>query len=79
MICCTGTWACGLALAPFVRQRIVVLSSKAGAEDLQVLAELIAAGEVIPAVDRTYALADAGQAINDLRSGAIRGKAAIAP
>jgi NADPH:quinone reductase-like Zn-dependent oxidoreductase len=75
----TGTWARGLVLAPFVRQRIVVLSSKAGAEDLQVLAELIAAGDVTPTVDRTYPLAHTGAAIDDLRSGTIRGKAAIAP
>jgi NADPH:quinone reductase-like Zn-dependent oxidoreductase len=46
-------------------------------EDLTVLTELIEAGKVTPAVDRTFPLSEAAKAIQHLIDGHARGKAAI--
>ena len=54
-------------LRPFVRQqRLVVLGEKPGTRNLDTLRELIEAGEVTPAVDRTYPLPETAAAIRYL-------------
>jgi NADPH:quinone reductase-like Zn-dependent oxidoreductase len=47
-------------------------------EDLIVLKELIEAGKVMPAIDRTFPLSEAPKAIHYLEEGHARGKVAIA-
>jgi len=65
-------------LAPFVRpQKLRVLSSTEGKEDLQVLSELIEAGKITPIIDRTYPLSEVPDAIRYLEQGHARGKVVI--
>ncbi|GAB2999542.1 zinc-binding dehydrogenase [Saccharothrix stipae] len=47
--------------------------------DLVLLRELIEAGEVTPVLDRTYPLAEAAAAIEDVRRGRVRGHAVVTP
>lgn len=65
------------ALSLFVGQRLRSLSSTERREDLQVLKELIEAGQVTPVVDRTYPLIEVGEAIRHLRAGRARGKLVV--
>lgn len=64
-----------LALSPFVPQRLTTFMSSA--EGLGDLVDLLADGVLRPAIDRTYPLAEAPQAIDDLVAGRVSGKAAI--
>lgn len=66
-----------LLLSPFVRHRLRPLGTQVRHRDLEALTELIEAGSVTPAVDRTYPLAEVPDAIRHLRSGRVRGKIAI--
>jgi NADPH:quinone reductase-like Zn-dependent oxidoreductase len=66
-----------VAASRFVSQRIVVLDTKARAQDLQCLTELIEAGTVTPVIDRTYPLQDAAAAIRYLETGHVRGKVVL--
>lgn len=68
-------WA--LMLSPFVRQRLCSLLSMPHERDLQVLKELIDAGDVAPAVDRTFPLSAVPEAIRYMRDGHVRGKVVI--
>jgi NADPH:quinone reductase-like Zn-dependent oxidoreductase len=80
-----GRWLGGLqrqlqalVVSPFVRQRLRVFVAREHYEELETLTELIEAGKVTPAVDRTYPLSDAPQAIRYLEQGHARGKVVIA-
>ena len=64
-------------LSPFVGQRLTMLASSENAGDLRVLAELIDAGQITPAIDRTYPLDEVPAAIRYVRAGRARGKVAI--
>ncbi|MFU8875933.1 NAD(P)-dependent alcohol dehydrogenase [Micromonospora sp. SL4-19] len=66
-----------LALSPLVGQRLVPLIAKESTENLAALAGLIDAGQVTPAVDRTWPLAGAPDAIRHLKGGHATGKAVI--
>jgi NADPH:quinone reductase-like Zn-dependent oxidoreductase len=66
-----------MLLSPFVRQRLRMFVAKETAEDLRALTELIEAGKVIPAIDRTYPLEEAPDAIRYLEDGHARGKVVI--
>jgi NADPH:quinone reductase-like Zn-dependent oxidoreductase len=68
-----------LALSRFVRQELGTFVAAQKEADLTALTELVEAGQVTPAVDRTYALAEAAVAVRDLRAGRIRGKAVVIP
>jgi NADPH:quinone reductase-like Zn-dependent oxidoreductase len=68
-----------VALSPFVAQQLGTFIADENAADLDALTELIEAGQVTPAVHRSYALAEAAEAIRDLRAGRIRGKAVVVP
>ncbi|MGK2948931.1 MAG: NAD(P)-dependent alcohol dehydrogenase, partial [Acidimicrobiales bacterium] len=61
----------------FVRQRLTMLVSKEDYADLEVLRPLLESGQVVPALDRTYPLAQAADAMRRLDSGDVRGKLAI--
>jgi len=66
-----------VALNPFVRERLVVFETKENGKDLGILADMIAAGQVLPVIDRTYPLADAAEALRYLEAGHARGKVVI--
>jgi NADPH:quinone reductase-like Zn-dependent oxidoreductase len=68
-----------LALSPFVRQHLGTFVSSESSADLVALGELIEAGKVTPAVERTYPLTEVVVAIRDLREGRVRGKTVVVP
>jgi NADPH:quinone reductase-like Zn-dependent oxidoreductase len=63
--------------APFVRQQIVSLTTVPGAEHLDTLRELAEAGTIVPAVDRTYPLPAAADAMRYLEGEHARAKVVI--
>ena len=64
-------------LSPFVGQKLRMLASTENTEDLDALRELIEAGQVIPAIDRTYPLSETAAAIAYVQGGHARGKVVI--
>ncbi len=66
-----------LALSPFLRQRLTMVTAKQRSSDLERLAKLIEAGTVTPTVDRTYPLAQTPDAMRYLQAGNAQGKVAI--
>lgn len=67
-----------LLLSPFVRQRFTIRIPKETHADIERLAELIVAGDLMPVIDKAYPLAAAADAMRYLESGQARGKIAIA-
>jgi NADPH:quinone reductase-like Zn-dependent oxidoreductase len=67
----------GLALSPFVRQRLTTFVAKQRSSDLERLAELIEAGTVTPSIDRSYPLDRVPEAMRYLEAGKARGKVVI--
>jgi NADPH:quinone reductase-like Zn-dependent oxidoreductase len=61
----------------FAGQRLRGLTAKEGAEDLEAITRLIDSGAVMPVIDRTYALADAPDAIRYLAEGHAAGKVVV--
>ncbi|MEU5399797.1 NAD(P)-dependent alcohol dehydrogenase [Streptomyces sp. NPDC005963] len=68
-----------LLLSPFVRHSLRGLFSVERTEDLQTLADLVAAGDLVPVVDRTFPLDQVPEAIAHLRDGRACGKILITP
>jgi NADPH:quinone reductase-like Zn-dependent oxidoreductase len=66
-----------LILSPFVGQKLGTFVSSQNHQDLIVLKELIEAGKVTPAIDRTYPLSEAAQSIQYVAQGHARGKVVI--
>ena len=64
-------------LARLVGQRLRMLASKPGQQDLQTLQELLEAGQLTPVIDRTYPLGDVPEAMRQLVEGHTRGKLVI--
>ena len=64
-------------LSLFVRQRLTMLTSKEHHTYLEALRPLIEAGQVTPAVNKTYPLAEVPDAMRHLEAGHARGKIAI--
>ena len=67
----------GALVSPLVRQRLALFVAKERASDFERLTELIEAGKVVPALDRTYPLDEAPAAMGLLETGRVRGKIAI--
>jgi NADPH:quinone reductase-like Zn-dependent oxidoreductase len=68
-----------MARSPFVRQLPRVrFSMPSKRESMAVLAELVEAGRLVPAIDRTYPLSEVREAIRHLESGTAGGKIVIA-
>jgi NADPH:quinone reductase-like Zn-dependent oxidoreductase len=81
-----GKWLGGIQrvfraalLNPFVRQRLCGLVARVRAADLEDLRELVEAGQLTPALDRTYPLADATAALGHLHAGRAAGKVVLIP
>lgn len=66
-----------VSLSPFVSQKLANVAVKPASSDLQRLRQLIEAGSVTPALDRTYPLSDVPEAIHYLEQGHTPGKVAI--
>jgi NADPH:quinone reductase-like Zn-dependent oxidoreductase len=68
-----------LALSPFVRRRLTTFVCKEHFSGLERLAGFVEDGQLVPVVERTYALSDMPQAMRHLVSGHARGKLVITP
>lgn len=64
-------------LSPFVGQKLGSLMATENSADLAALRELVDAGKVAPAVDRTYPLGEVPAAIRYLLKGKVQGKVVI--
>jgi NADPH:quinone reductase-like Zn-dependent oxidoreductase len=66
-----------LALSPFISQRLTTFLGLVRAAELQDLTPLIDSGKISPALDRTFTLAEAQDALRYLENGQVSGKIAI--
>lgn len=66
-----------LALSPFVSQNLRIFSPTLGTEALDELRELIESGKVTPAIDRSYSLAEAAEAVRYFAEEHAHGKVVI--
>ena len=66
-----------LALSPFVGQRLTTYINKEHFAGLERLTTLVDAGQLVPAIERTYPLSDVPSAMRHLESGKARGKLVI--
>ena len=67
----------GMALSPFLRQRLTNFLARQRASDLDRLTPLLEAGKVTPSLGATYPLDRAPEAMRQLEAGKVRGKIAI--
>ncbi|GAA4399176.1 NAD(P)-dependent alcohol dehydrogenase [Fodinibacter luteus] len=81
-----GRWLGGLQrsvgaalLSPFVRHRLVMLVATEDGADLAALTDVIERGGLRPAVERSFALSDAGAAVDHVAAGRARGKVVVVP
>jgi NADPH:quinone reductase-like Zn-dependent oxidoreductase len=65
------------ALSMVVRQRLTGLLCKENSTDLELLADLMEAGQVTPSIERTYSLDEVAEAMRHLDAGNVRGKVVI--
>ncbi|MFC9354868.1 NAD(P)-dependent alcohol dehydrogenase [Arthrobacter sp. NPDC057013] len=66
-----------LALSPFIGQRLTMFLGLVRAAELQELGPLIEAGKIAPALDRTFTLAEAKDALRFLEDGRVSGKVVL--
>ncbi|WP_234412428.1 NAD(P)-dependent alcohol dehydrogenase [Nocardioides sediminis] len=67
----------GALLSPFVGQRLVLLVARERGADYERLGELVAAGRLVPSLDRTFPMERAVDAVRLLEDGTVRGKVAV--
>lgn len=72
-----GRQSLALAMSPFLRQRLTMLTPRQRPADLERLTALIQAGTVFPSIGATYPLDQVPEAMRHLESGKARGKIAI--
>jgi NADPH:quinone reductase-like Zn-dependent oxidoreductase len=63
--------------SPFVDQKLGMMMARMRRDDLEILGELVAAGELRPVIDRRYPLSDLADAIRYSEEGHARGKIVI--
>jgi NADPH:quinone reductase-like Zn-dependent oxidoreductase len=68
----------GLIRQRLLRQPVAMFIAAVRLEDLTVLTELVEAGRLRPAIDRTYPLERVPEAMSYVESGMARGKVVIA-
>jgi len=71
----------GMLLAPLLsligRQKMRFFMAKIDQKDLVLLSDLLAAGKIVPVIDRRYPLSDVAEAVRYLEAGHARGKIVI--
>jgi NADPH:quinone reductase-like Zn-dependent oxidoreductase len=67
----------GPFLSRFGNQKMRGMMTNANSKDLVFLKELLEAGKIVPAIDRSYPLGDVASAIRYLMEGHSRGKVVI--
>jgi NADPH:quinone reductase-like Zn-dependent oxidoreductase len=67
----------GLASNLFSKQTFVPLAAKPNPQDLLILGGMVAAGQVMPVIDRRYSLSELPEAMRYLGQGHSRGKNVI--
>jgi NADPH:quinone reductase-like Zn-dependent oxidoreductase len=67
----------GAVLSPLISQRLVILMARERGADYERLRHLVEAGRLTPALDHTYPLERAADAVRRLEDGTIRGKVAV--
>ncbi|MEP6694828.1 MAG: NAD(P)-dependent alcohol dehydrogenase [Chloroflexota bacterium] len=72
-----GRIGAALVRSRLLRQRVVFLMAKSSHDDLVFLTELIAAGKLCPAIDRTYPFSEAAEAVRYVGTGQARAKVVI--
>src|SRR5262245_15395010 len=78
----SGMLALGLVAltSRFGQQRVsMVLGKPVQSDDLALIAKLVEDNNITPVIDRTYALADAAEAVRYLEGGHVRGKVIVTP
>jgi NADPH:quinone reductase-like Zn-dependent oxidoreductase len=66
-----------LVLAPLIRRKLTMMMAKPNCDDLAFIADLMKAGTVTPAIDRSYSLGRVPEAIGYVEQGHARGKVVI--
>lgn len=66
-----------MLLSPFVGQQLRVFVAKEDAETLRVVNDLVAAGQVMPVLDRSYPLVQTADAVARLEAGSGSGRLAV--
>lgn len=66
-----------LALSPLVRQKLATFIASENSADLVVLRDLVEAGKLAPAIDRSFPLSEVAAAITHMQDGRARGKIVI--
>jgi NADPH:quinone reductase-like Zn-dependent oxidoreductase len=66
-----------LVVSPFVRQRLRMMIAITGEKDLRFLGDLLEAGKLVPAVERTYPLSETPDAVRRWAAGQAHGKLVI--
>jgi NADPH:quinone reductase-like Zn-dependent oxidoreductase len=66
-----------MLLSPFVGQQLRVFVAKEDAETLRVVNDLVAAGQVMPVLDRSYPLVQTADAVARLVAGSGSGRLAV--
>jgi len=64
-------------LSPLVGPRLTMLASTENAEDLEALGRLLESGDVVPAIERSFPLAEVADAIEHVQHGRVRGKVVV--
>ena len=72
-----GSMLHSFLLRPFTSRKMPGLLAKVNAADLNVLADLMRSGKVVPVLDRTYSLKETAEAIRYIELCHARGKVAI--
>ncbi len=67
----------GALLSPFVHQRLISVSGKPNAPDLETLAAMVDAGDIAPVVERIYPFAEVPDAMRHLEDGHPKGKVVV--
>jgi len=74
-----GHMVAAFAQKPFTKQTLAVFIAKIEQDDLAALAELAESGELRPAIERTYPLAETADAYRQMMTWHVRGKLVLAP
>jgi NADPH:quinone reductase-like Zn-dependent oxidoreductase len=73
-----GRQMSAMLTSKLIPQRVVMFICNENRKDLEVIAELIEAGKLSPAIDRICSLAGVPEAMRDLEAGRVRGKVVVA-